>query len=337
MASPTTIRTDLPLSGLQWHQLAGEVTEEVIERCWRCRGPDDELADPGQNVLLDRPLGRCPARGDERGGVAAGPALAYGGSQVSGNTTTGCDRKADPEVVGLNLAARSRGGTLDGFPRCPSLLGVSKLPSHPSASRPTRLSAPGALPPSQISSGLAGSGPMCAPSTVKNSPRKDTCSCVSSSLISRSDSSNTAARRPAGTSNSPRSPARAGCRPKTGSTRPGASPASDARCLATSTGWRPGSTATPVPTFSREVRDSAYAMPANGSTREPNTISDSHSESTPSASTRSTASPNTAGTAAGPSETPILTFMPPSDHEQTRARARHQDHGQRSALPPAVE
>src|SRR5215471_12064227 len=66
-------------------------------------------------------------------------------------------------------------------------------------------------------------------------------------------------------------------------------------------------------------------MPANGSTREPNTISDSHSESTPSSSTRSTASPNTAGTAAGPSEIPILTFMPPSDHEPARARARHQD------------
>src|SRR5262249_9080343 len=90
-------------------------------------------------------------------------------------------------------------------------------------------------------------------------------------------------------------------------------------------GWRPGSTATPVPTFSRAVRDSAYAMPANGSTTEPNTISGSHSESTPSSSTRSTASPNTAGTPAGPSEIPILTFMPPSDHEPARAWARHQD------------
>src|SRR5262249_9539082 len=79
-------------------------------------------------------------------------------------------------------------------------------------------------------------------------------------------------------------------------------------------------TATPVPTFSRAVRDSAYAMPANGSTSEPNTISDSHSESTPSSSKRSTASPNTAGTAAEPSEIPILTFIPPSDHARPGPR-----------------
>ena len=38
-------------------------------------------------------------------------------------------------------------------------------------------------------------------------------------------------------------------RPNTGSTRLGASAASDASCLATNTGWRPGSTATDVPTF----------------------------------------------------------------------------------------
>ena len=44
-----------------------------------------------------------------------------------------------------------------------------------------------ALPPSQMSSGLVRNGPMCAPSTAKNSPRTDTRSCVSSSLISRSD------------------------------------------------------------------------------------------------------------------------------------------------------
>jgi len=36
--------------------------------------------------------------------------------------------------------------------------GVSRLASHPSPSRPVRRSAPGALPPSQMSSGLAGRG-----------------------------------------------------------------------------------------------------------------------------------------------------------------------------------
>ena len=81
-----------------------------------------------------------------------------------------------------------------------------------------------------------------------------------------SDSSNTAARFPSGTPNSTRSAGWAGCSPNTGRTRPGASPASDASCLATSAGCRPGSTEIPLPTFSREVRDSANAMPVNGST-----------------------------------------------------------------------
>ena len=51
-----------------------------------------------------------------------------------------------------------------------------KLASQPSANLPTRRSAPGAEPPSQMSSGLAGSGPTLAPSTVKNLPLKDTLS-----------------------------------------------------------------------------------------------------------------------------------------------------------------
>ena len=67
----------------------------------------------------------------------------------------------------------------------------------------------------------------------------------------------------------------------------GPSAASDASCLATSTGWRPGSTATDVPTFRRVVRPSAYAMPANGSTAGLYTSSENHSESTPAASSRS--------------------------------------------------
>lgn len=37
-----------------------------------------------------------------------------------------------------------------------------------------------------------------------------------------------------------------------------------ASCPATSTGWRPDSTATVVPTFRRDVRDSARALPMNG-------------------------------------------------------------------------
>ena len=79
--------------------------------------------------------GRWPARGDERGGVAAGPALAYGGSKVGGNNATGCDGKTDPEVVGLNLAARGRGGGLDGFPCGPRLLGGQQA-AQPSVGKP---------------------------------------------------------------------------------------------------------------------------------------------------------------------------------------------------------
>ncbi len=151
----------------------------------------------------------------------------------------------------------------------PASSGVRKLASHPSPSRPTRRSAPGALPPSQMSSGRPGRGPTLASSTVKNSPWNVTFSWLSSRRISVRDSSNTAARRPGGTGNAASSAGRAGFRPNTGSTRRGARPARVASCLATSTGWRPGSTATPVPTFSRDVRASAWAMPMNGLTSDP--------------------------------------------------------------------
>jgi hypothetical protein len=148
----------------------------------------------------------------------------------------------------------------------PASSGVSSDPSQPSARRPIRRSPAGADPPSQMSSGLAGNDPTDASVTVKNRPENVTDGDVSSSRSSVSDSSNTAARCPAGTGNSGRSVASAGWSPNTGSTRPGASPASDASCLATSTGCRPGSTEIPVPAFSRRVRDNANAIPVNGST-----------------------------------------------------------------------
>jgi len=100
-------------------------------------------------------------------------------------------------------------------------------------------------------------GATLAPDTLKYAPSNVTVSEVSSWRSRTSDSSNTAARCPAGTGNSTRSASRAGASPNTGSTRRGASPASEASCLATSTGWRPGSTATEVPTFKRSVRANA--------------------------------------------------------------------------------
>ena len=117
-----------------------------------------------------------------------------------------------------------------------------------------------------MSSGLPGSGPTEAPSTEKNEPENVTDGDVSSSRSNVSASSNTAARCPAGTGNRSRSAGAAGCKPNTGSTRPGASPASDASCLATSTGCRPGSTEIPLPALSRVVLASANAIPVNGST-----------------------------------------------------------------------
>jgi hypothetical protein len=50
-----------------------------------------------------RPAAAQPGR-DERGRVAAGPALADGGSQVGRNTTAGCDREADPESAAHSLS-----------------------------------------------------------------------------------------------------------------------------------------------------------------------------------------------------------------------------------------
>jgi hypothetical protein len=72
--------------------------------------------------------------------------------------------------------------------------GVSSEPSQPSARRPTRRSPAGADPPSQMSSGLAGSGPIDAPSTVKKEPWNVTSSPASISRSRVSASSNTAPR-----------------------------------------------------------------------------------------------------------------------------------------------
>jgi hypothetical protein len=194
----------------------------------------------------------------------------------------------------------------------PASAGVSSEPSQPSPSRPTRRSPAGADPASQMSSGLTGSGPTEASSTVKKDPWKDTTSVVSISRSSSSASSNTAPRCPAGTGNSARSPGMAGCRPKTGSTRPGASPASEASCFATSTGWRPGSTEIPLPTLRCEVLASANVIPVNGSTAGPKTVSGSHSESTPAASSRATDASNWSGAPAAPRDMPILIRMLPT-------------------------
>ena len=99
-------------------------------------------------------------------------------------------------MIRLDLAASRRGRRLNLLPSAAASAGVRKLASQPSANLPARRSPSGALPPSQMSSGLAGRGPMLASSTLKNWPENVTLSCDSSSLSSSSDSSKTAARLP---------------------------------------------------------------------------------------------------------------------------------------------
>lgn len=203
---------------------------------------------------------------------------------------------------------------------CFACSGVRKLPSQPSAFLPILSRAAGAWPPSQMSSGFFGLGPIVTFATLWNLPWNVTSSSVSSRRSSVSVSSNTAALWPGGTSNNWRSSCLAGLRPNAGRTLAGARAASDSNCLATSTGCRPGSTATPVPSFSFLVRPKALAMPTIGSTDCPNTTSDSHSESMPVASSSSTVSPNVPGSLFGPNPTPMRTFTPPSDHAGTVCR-----------------
>ena len=64
-----------------------------------------------------------------------------------------------------------------------------------------------------------------------------------------------------------------------------------------------------MPALSRVVFASANVIPVNGSTVGPYTLSGSHSESIPAASSSPTAASNSPGTPAAPSETPILTRM----------------------------
>ena len=109
---------------------------------------------------------------------------------------------------------------------------------------------------------------MLADSTVKNSPWKLTSGSLSSRRISARDSSNTAARRQAGTRNAATRPAgrlEAEHRQHPARRQPG----QRGELLGHQHRCRPGSTATPVPTFSRCVRASAQLIPMNGSISDP--------------------------------------------------------------------
>jgi hypothetical protein len=112
---------------------------------------------------------------------------------------------------------------------------------------------------SQMSSGFSGSGPMLAASTLKYLPWKDTVCCRRAA--GAQGFVEHGAAPPGRDRERARSALRAGCSPKTGRTRAGARPASDASCLATRTGWRLAAP-TPGAHLQPAVRARAYAIPS---------------------------------------------------------------------------
>ena len=184
---------------LDREELADEAVEEGAERS-RARRADHELAQPGLDVLRRASGGHRPSRG--RPASPGRPRDGGGGSRPAARP--GCPCSFPAKVTG-RLSPKWSSSTSRSAPAAaswisltaaPASAGVSSEPSHPSASRPTRRSAAGAEPPSQMSSGLAGRGLTLAPDTEKKRPAKSTFSVVSSSRSSSSDSSKTAARWP---------------------------------------------------------------------------------------------------------------------------------------------
>ena len=284
----------------------------------RARRADHELAQPGLDVLPDHPAGAVPAGRDQRGRVGVRPAAADRGQQRVRDAVQR-HRQAEPEVVGVHLPPGLRRGVLDHADRG-ARLGGGQQRAEPPVGQPPHPAQPGGGRAAQpdverLGRQRADAGAGHAEELPLERDRLRGEQQPQQGAATRR-TRRRACRRARG--NSARSAGWAGCSPNTGSTRPGASPASDASCLATSTGCRPGSTEIPLPAFSRRVRDSANAMPVNGSTSGEYTFSGSHSESTPACSSRSTASANASGVPAGPRDTPIRTFMPPSDHRRAR-------------------
>ena len=172
----------------------------------------------------------------------------------------------------------------------PTSSGVTKDGSQPSASRPTRRSSDGAMPPSHTSSGLlsrlgqhAQAVVVEAGAVVRERSRRS-----SAARITCSDSSN---RRPARCARRRTPAARAGRR------RRARTPAAVGRCesrsrvassLASTTGLRPGSTITLMPNFSFVVRPAANAIATSGSGASPPMRSLSHRLSNRSRSSVST-------------------------------------------------
>ena len=120
--------------------------------------------------------------------------------------------------------------------------------SQPSASRPTRRSSDGAIPPSQTSSRPAAAAPG-APRSGSARRRARRRRRTSTPRITASASSNQRARSPRSTPNAWCSTGSATPSPNAGSRRPPDITASVASSLASTTGLRPGSTSTLMPNF----------------------------------------------------------------------------------------
>ena len=232
----------------------------------RTRLPDNEFRQAGIQVARRAdgaadPSRRRPARPDRRPADGDGPRRPTPPAARRRRPPARCRSDRVRSAGPASAAARS----IASRPARASS-GVRKLPSQPSASVPIRRNAAGAEPPSQMSSGGLGRGATAAAVTVKIA------AAVARRLVDQCCTQHPQRlvehRRALAVGNREHV-ALAGMaerRPKTGSTRLGATAASEASCLATNTGCRPGSTATDVPTFNRAVRARAYAMPTTGST-----------------------------------------------------------------------
>src|SRR5437764_22620 len=123
--------------------------------------------------------------------------------------------------------------------------------------------------------------------------------------------SNAAPRLPLATGKAARSAGSGRPSPKATSSRPPESRSSEASCLATTAGFRPGRTSTPVPSLRRVVRAAAKVSPTMGSGVAREVSSASHSESNPRLSMAATASAKAPGSVppSMPRMVPIRIFM----------------------------
>ena len=253
----------------------------------------------------------------------------------SAGTPSAATARLSPKWSGSTSRPASIGGFLNGLPSRGGLRRSEQAGQPPIASRPTRRNAPGPLPPSQMSSGFGGSGPMLAFSTVKNSlveghavlPQQQP---QQRQRLIEHRAAPSRRHREHGQFAGP-----GGAQAETGRIRPGASPASDASCLATSTGMPPRQ--------HRQARaDLQPGRPGRGirhpdeglNERAEHHLGQPQASSTPMPSSRSTASAKPPGRHRRPAQYPIRIFIRLSDHV-TAATGTGSHPGNAGRAPPS--